>query len=67
VRSTFEETVAAHANLLEGAERLLQELRSAGVRGQQRDFAEIIEVNRAALAAIGTLRGATLRRNWTQL
>jgi hypothetical protein len=66
-RPTFDDTVAAHNSLLDSAEELLRELRSAGVRGQQRDFADIIEVNRAALGAIGTLRGATLRRYWTQL
>lgn len=64
---TFDETVAAHNCLLDTAEQLLRELRSAGIRGQQRDFADIIEVNRAALGAFGTLRGATLRRYWTQL
>lgn len=67
VRSTFDQTVAAHNALLDGAEALLADLRRAGVRGQQRDFVEIVEVNRAALGAIDTLRGAMLRRAWSQL
>ncbi len=67
VRPTFDETLAAHNILLDGAERLLRDLRSMGVRAQQRDFAEIIEVNRAALGALNALRGATLRRAWNQL
>lgn len=56
---TFDETVAVHNTLLDEAEQFLLNLRSVGVRGQQRDFAEIIEVNRAALGALSALRGAT--------
>jgi hypothetical protein len=40
---------------------------SVGVRGQLRDFAEIVDVNRAALQLFKVTRGPTLRRAWSRL
>jgi hypothetical protein len=66
-REGFNETVAAHEELLTRAETLLATLAASGVRGQLRDFREIVDVNRAALAVLERVRGAVLRRKWTTL
>jgi hypothetical protein len=65
--ASFDATVANHERLLNDAERLLQRLGPSGIRGQLRDFSEIIDVNRAALELFRTLRGAVLRRRWSTL
>jgi len=49
---------------LDEAESALESLHDAGVRGQNRDFADFIDVNRAALAVLKSSRGALLRRRW---
>lgn len=64
-RATFDETVAVHRDLLDKAKDLLSTLSASGIRGQQRDFADIIDVNRAALELFVSLRGPVLRRRWT--
>jgi hypothetical protein len=64
---TYDATVAAHNQLLDDAETLLDQLHAAGVRGGVRDFKECIDANRAALAVLGTHRGAMLRRHWSVL
>lgn len=63
----YDEAQASQTRLLDGAEDLLATLSSAGVRGQQRDFSECVDVNRAALAVLDSLRGPTLRRRWRNL
>lgn len=65
--ATYDDTIAAHESLLSEAETLLTTLHSAGIRGQLRDFAEIIDVNRAALSVLGGTRGPILRRRWSGL
>lgn len=67
VRPTFSETVTAHSALLDTAEQLLAQVRSSGVSGQLRDFSQIIDVNRAALASFVHLRGPIMGRAWTSL
>jgi hypothetical protein len=66
-RPTFDETSGAHEAMLDGAERLLNRLHSAGVRGGHRDFREIIDVNRAALGVLRVNRAPVLRRYWSRL
>jgi hypothetical protein len=66
-QDTFDDTVAAHHSMLDAAEQLLRTLSRAGISGQQRDFREIVGVNRGALAALVTTRGPLLRRRWTTL
>jgi hypothetical protein len=66
-KATFDETVAHHRALLNGARQLLATFQSSGVRGQLRDFADIIDVNDAAMAVLTTTRGAILRRRWASL
>jgi hypothetical protein len=50
--------------LLNIAESYLDEFHRVGVRGQDRDFGDIIDVNRAALAALNSSRGFVLERLW---
>jgi len=65
--ASFDATIANHERLLNEAEALLQRLAPSGIRGQLRDFGEIVDVNRAALELFRTLRGAVLRRRWSSL
>jgi hypothetical protein len=65
--ASFDATIANHEQLLNDAEGLLQRLAPSGIRGQLRDFGEIVDVNRAALELFRTLRGAVLRRRWSTL
>lgn len=65
--ATFDETVAIHEQALDSAEDLLATLTAAGIRGQKRDFSEIVDVNRAALSVLNSTRGAMLRRRWPSL
>jgi hypothetical protein len=64
---TFDDTVSEHERLLNDAESIIHTLSAAGVRGQLRDFNEIIDVNRAALSVLTTTRGPILRRAWASL
>jgi hypothetical protein len=64
---TFDDTVSEHERLLNDAESIIHTLSAAGVRGQLRDFNEIIDVNRAALSVLTTTRGPILRRAWTSM
>ena len=65
--TSYDEAGAAQDGLLDEAENLLRTLASAGIRGQQRDFMNSIDVNRAALALINSIRGPILRRRWSAL
>jgi hypothetical protein len=64
---SFDETVNRHETVLNEADTLLKTLRAGGVMGQMRDFSEIIDVNRAALAFLKGSRGPMLRRKWATL
>jgi len=66
-KASFDETVAHHRTMLDEARQLLTMLQTSGVRGQLRDFADIIDVNEAAMAVLLTTRGAMLRRRWASL
>ena len=65
--TSYDEARAAQDGMLDDAENLLRTLSSAGVRGQQRDFTDSIDVNRSALALIDAMRGPILRRRWSAL
>lgn len=65
--TSFDAAVDKHEQLLNEAEAVLQRLAPAGVRGQLRDFGEIVDVNRAALELFKSIRGALLRRRWASL
>lgn len=66
-RATFDEAIAWHETALDSAETRLATLSAAGVRGQMRDFLNIVDVNRAALAVLRTTRGPMLRHSWATL
>jgi len=63
-RTSFGETVEGHSQLLDNAESAINEFQRRGVRGQDRDFHNIIDVNRAALTALQDTRGFVLDRLW---
>ena len=63
-RGSYKETVDAQLSMLDRAESLINELHRNGVRGQDRDFGNIIDVNRSALAALEHARGFVLERIW---
>lgn len=63
-RSTFRETVDAHTIMLETAERYIKNFHKYGVRGQDRDFFNMIDVNRAAITMLEEARGFVLDREW---
>jgi hypothetical protein len=65
--TSFDAAVAVQEQLLNDAESLLERLAAAGIRGQLRDFAEIVDVNRAALELFKTIRSPMLRRRWASL
>jgi hypothetical protein len=66
-QTTFDEAVDGHRRSLDDAESLLRILGSAGIRGQQRDFSAMVDVNRAALELFVSLRGPILRRMWSSI
>jgi hypothetical protein len=63
-RGSFADTVAEHLGLLDAAESLINTLHRHGVRGQDRDFQDILDVNRSALTALERARGFVLSRSW---
>lgn len=63
-RSTFNETISAHEILLNIAERYIRLFHKFGVRGQDRDYSNIIDVNRAAISLLQNARGFILSRQW---
>lgn len=67
LRPTFKDTVSAQEVLLATAEKFIKNLHSHGVRGQDRDFANIIDVNRSALTFLEDSRGFVLERQWVNV
>ena len=65
--TSYDDARAAQDGLLDEAEDLLRTLAPAGIRGQQRDFTDFVDVNRAALVLIDSMRGPILRRRWSTL
>lgn len=63
-RPTFRETVDAQIIMLETAERYIKNFQKHGVRGQDRDFFNLIDVNRAAITILEETRGFVLDREW---
>jgi len=67
VKDSFDETQTHHEEVLTRAFSLTSSLRSSGVRGDSRDFNEIVDVNFSALADLNSTRGPILRRRWASL
>ena len=63
-KDSFEETVDQHRGVLDAAESRLKHFRSNGVLGGDRDFSQILDINRSAITMLTHARGAQLRRNW---
>ncbi len=63
----YDEAQAGQDQMLNNADDLLGKLASNGVLGANRDFRDCVEVNRAALTVLDTLRGPMLRRKWSDL
>jgi hypothetical protein len=61
---SFDDTVSTYEQRLDRAEKLIAKVSRQGVRGQDRDFRNMIDVNRSAIARLTATRGARLRRNW---
>lgn len=66
-RESFDSVIANCEATLTTAETLLARLRAANIKGQLRDFTEIVDVNRAGLGLFSTLRGAVMQRRWNTL
>jgi hypothetical protein len=66
-RESYGAALAAQTALLDSTEGLLATLGGRGVRGQLRDFADCVDVNRAALTMLDSLRGPLLNRHWAEL
>jgi hypothetical protein len=64
---SFDAAMQDSLKLLDVAEKLLKELRAAGVYGGDRDFTDYVDVNRGALTRFERARGAQMRRNWDKL
>jgi len=64
VKSTYEETKNAHFALLETATRLITGLRNEKIKGQDRDFGEIVDVIEAAISVFDKDFGFALSQEW---
>ena len=53
--------------MLETAEQLLSGLEKKGIKGQDRDFTEILDVNRAAISAFDMAYHFPLSQEWNDL
>lgn len=65
--TSYDEAREVQEDALNRAEDLLGTLASNGVRGGNRDFADSVDVSRAALTMLDSHRGAVLRRKWASL
>ncbi len=63
-KSSFKETLDMQLQILEIAKQQIATFHNVGVMGQDRDFADIIDVNQAALLGLKISRGFVLERQW---
>ena len=66
-RASYNETCNAHLLLLDTAEQFLRGLREKDIRGQDRDFVEIFDANRAAISVFDAAYRMGLSMEWNQL
>ncbi len=66
-RSTYKETYDAQMAMLETAEQILTALHEKRIRGQDRDFLDIISINEAALSVHNMTYQFSLSREWDTL
>lgn len=62
--SSFDETVEYQYTMLNSAKKLLNYLHVHGVRGQDRDFTDYIDVNLSVLDSIKVSRGFAMKLQW---
>ena len=67
VRKSYVETRDAHIMMLQTTEQLLNGLNEKGIKGQNRDFMEIIDVNRAAIAAFDMSYQFPMIQEWDDI
>ncbi len=67
VRETYRETRDAYLAMLGTAEQLLSGLGEKGIKGQDRDFTEICDVNRAAISAFDMAYQFPLSQEWDRM
>lgn len=67
VRETYSETRDAHIMMLQTTEQLLNGLSEKGIKGQNRDFMEILDVNRAAIAAFDMSYQFPMAQEWDSM
>ncbi len=63
----LDNTVSGYESTLNDAEDRLTRLHRVGIKGQNRDFKDIIDAQRAAIGLFLSLRGPMLRRVWRSL
>lgn len=63
-RVTFKETVDAHTLQLKTTETHIKTFQRHGVRGQDRDFKDYVDVNLSALSILEEARGFVLSKQW---
>lgn len=63
-RKTFQETLDAHTLQLTTAETHIKVFQQHGIRGQDRDFKDYIDVNRSALIILEKVRKFVLSKKW---
>jgi hypothetical protein len=67
LKTTYDETLKYLKLIFETASELTTLNRSKGIRGNYRDFSEVVESNLAILDAFNTLRGLVYRHKWKDL
>jgi hypothetical protein len=63
-RGTFNETINGLIMQLETANQLTQYFRSYGVRGKNRDFSEVVDINISAIDSFKNTRGFMFSKKW---
>ncbi|MCB1676990.1 MAG: hypothetical protein KDI01_11920 [Halioglobus sp.] len=67
VKPTYESTKQGLILQLETASSLTEFLNSNGIRGRDRDFSQVVDVNLSAVAAFDRLRGMIVKHHWDDL
>jgi len=63
-KADFSSTLAYHQTMLDSAQAFLKKCKANGVLAGDREFTDIFDVNRAALALLVAARGHQLSRSW---
>jgi hypothetical protein len=66
-KSTYAETRDAHLALLDTASALTSGLRNEKIKGQDRDFGEIVDVIEAAISVFNKEFGFAMSQEWSTI